>query len=214
MKSITLKSLKRSLLWGLMIGGLAPALAVAAAPTQSFYIYGQAQLFNGSLRFATPFIGTMSVDPNFADPSFGHVGRVISIAVRFPLLWRVPAFNKILTQGPEISGITALKYDVTLLNAKGQQVQFQFTTVQSPVTYPGLGTPVGSLVDFSGGSFMQGSNSGPLDIGYGYEPIFLQNFRGNITSRWQGGHGEAGQATQIRLGVNGDLLVGEPMPAL
>jgi hypothetical protein len=183
MKSNSLKSLKRSVLWGLMIGALAPALAAAAAPTQSFYIQGQAQLFNGATRFATPFTGTMNVDPNFADPPFGHVGRVISMAVRFPFLWGVPAFDRIITQGPEISGITPLKYDVTLLNAKGQQVQFQFTTRQSPLTYPGLGTPVGSLVDFRGGSFMQGSNSGPLDTGYGYAPVFLQNFRGSITSR-------------------------------
>ncbi len=189
MKPINLKSLERSLLWGLLIGALAPALAVAAAPTQtststqSFYIHGQAQLFKGPIRFATPFIGTMNVDPNFTDASFGNVGRVISVAVRFPLLWGVPVFNRILTQGPEISGITPLKYDVTLLNAKGQQVQFQFTTVQSPATYPGLGTPVGSLVNFSGGAFMQGSNSGPLDMGYGYGPVFLQNFRGHITSR-------------------------------
>lgn len=183
MKSISLKCLKRSLLWGLALGALAPALAAAATPTQSFFIHGHAQLLVGHARFATPFVGTMTVDPNFADASFGQVGRVTSIAVRFPLLWGVPAFNRIVTQGPEISGITPLKYDVTLLNAKGQQVQFQFTTRQSPVTYPGLGTPAGSLVDFRGGSFMQGSNSGPIDLGYGYRPIFLQNFRGNITSR-------------------------------
>ena len=183
MKSISLKSLKRSLLLGLMIGGLAPVLAVAATPTQSFRIRGEAQIFKGHTQFATPFMGTMSVDPNFVDPSFGNVGRVISITVRFPFLWGVPSFNQILTQGPEISGITPLKYDITVLNAKGQQVQFQFTTTQSPVTYPGIGTPVGSLVDFSGGTFMQGSNSGPLDMSFGYGPVFLQNFRGNIGSR-------------------------------
>lgn len=200
MKSFSLKPLKRSLLWSLIIGALVPALAVAAAPTQSFYIYGQAQLFKGPLRFATPFIGTMRVDPNFADPSFGHVGRVTSIAVTFPFLWGVPSFNRILTQGPEISGITPLKYDVTLLNAKGQQMQFQFTTRQSPVTYPGLGTPVGSLVDFSGGSFMQGSNSGPLDVGYGYGPIFLQNFRGTITARRYGRYDQASQAAHVGFG--------------
>ncbi|MEO8986639.1 MAG: hypothetical protein ABI293_01295, partial [Rhodanobacter sp.] len=79
MKSISLKSLKRSLLWGLLLGASAPAFAAAAAPTQTFHVYGQAQLFNGPVRLATPFIGTMSVDPNFADASFGHVGRVISI---------------------------------------------------------------------------------------------------------------------------------------
>ena len=185
MKSITLKFLKRSLLWGLMIGGLTPVIAAAATPTptQTFYVHGQAQLFQGHLRATTPFIGTMSVDPNFTDPSFGTVGRVISVAVSFPFLWGVPTFNKVLTQGPEISGLTPLKYDVILLNAKGQQMQLQFTTKQSPVTYPDIGTPVGSLVNFSGGSFMQGSNSGPIHIGYGYGPIYLQNFRGNITSR-------------------------------
>src|SRR3546814_4409694 len=90
----------------------------------------------------------------------------------------VPACNTIVTHGPEISGITPLKYDVTLLNMDGQQVQVQFTTLQSSATYPGFGTPVGSLVDFSGGSFMQGSNSGPLDIGYGRRAVYLQNFRG------------------------------------
>lgn len=183
MKSISLKSLKQLLPWGLLMGVLAPALAAAATPTQSFHIHGQAQIFNGHARFATPFTGTMSVDPNFADPSFGHVGRVSSMAVSFPFLRGVPTFNHIVTQGPEISGITPLKYDVTLLNAKGQQVQFQFTTRQSPVSYPGLGTPVGSLVDFSGGSLMQGSNSGPIDLGYGSNPAYLQNFRGDITSQ-------------------------------
>ncbi len=183
MKPTTLKFWKPLLLWALVIGGLVPALAVAAAPTQSFYIYGQAQLLEGRIRLTTPFIGKMSVNPDFKDPSFGQVGRVTSIAVSFPLLWRVPTFNAILTQGPEISGITPLKYDVTLLNAKGQQVQIQFTTLQSPAAHPRFGTPVGSLVDFSGGSFMQGSNSGPLDIGYGHRPIFLQNFRGQIRAR-------------------------------
>src|SRR3546814_5772245 len=74
--------------------------------------------------------------------------RVTSITLSFPFLWRVPAFNTIVTQGPEISGITPLKYDVTLLNRDGQQVQVQFTTLQSSATYPGFGTPVGSLVDF------------------------------------------------------------------
>ncbi len=183
MKPISLKSWKPLLLWALMIGGSVPALAVAATPTQSFYIYGHAQLLEGRMRFTTPFIGRMSIDPGFTDPSFGQVGRVTSIAISFPFLWKVPAFNSILTQGPEISGITPLKYDVTVLNAKGQQVQVQFTTVQSPATWPGFGTPVGSLVDFSGGTFMQGSNSGPVDIGFGHQRIFLQNFSGHITAR-------------------------------
>lgn len=198
MKSISLKSLKRTLLWGLMAGGLAPVLAVAATPTQSFYIYGQAQIFKGVHQFPTPFIGTMNVDPNFVDPAFGKVGRVVSITVRFPFLWRVPTFDTILTQGPEISGITPLKYDVTMLNSKGQQVQFQFTTAQSPVTYPGLGTPVGSLINFSGGAFMQGSNSGPLDMGFGYGPIFLQNFSGSISSRRRGFRGVASQPMHVQ----------------
>lgn len=181
MRPISVKSLKRFLLWGLIAGGLAPVLAVDAAPTQTFSIYGQAQLFQGSRRFTTPFIGTMGVDPNFVDQPFGIVGHVTSLSVRFIALPEVPAFNTILTQGPEISGITPLKYDVTLLNAKGEEIQFQFTTVQSPARFPGLGTPMGSLVDFTGGSFMQGSNTGPLAVGYGYGPIFLQNFHGRIT---------------------------------
>src|SRR3546814_12391271 len=92
----------------------------------------------------------------------------------------VPACNTIVTQGPEISGITPLKYDVTLLNRDGQQVQVQFTTLQSSATYPGFGTPVDSLVDFSGGSFMQGSNSGPLDSAYGRRAGSLQNLPGSI----------------------------------
>jgi hypothetical protein len=192
MNPTSLKSWKPLLPWILAIGGLAPGLAVAATPAQTFYIHGQVQVLEGQapfatppggrLRLTTPVIGTMSVDPGFTDPSFGPVGRVTSITVGFPLLSGVPAFNTILTQGPEISGITPLKYDVTLLNAKGQQVQIQFTTLRSPATYPGFGTPMGSLVDFSGGSFMQGSNSGPLDIGYGGQPVFLQNFRGRITA--------------------------------
>src|SRR3546814_11888288 len=70
----------------------------------------------------------MRVDLAFTDPSFGQIGRVTSITLSFPLLWRVPAFNTIVTQGPEISGITPLKYDVTLLNRDGPQVQVQFTT--------------------------------------------------------------------------------------
>ena len=183
MKTNTLKFLKPLVLWGLMIGGLVPALAIAAAPTQSFTMYGQAQILDGSARITTPFIGKMSVDTGFTDPSFGHVGRVTSIAINFPLLRKIPTFNAILTQGPEISGITPLKYDVTLLNAKGQQVQIQFTTLQSPAIYPGFGTPVGSLVDFNGGSFMQGSNSGPLDIGLRNRPIFLQKFSGQIMAQ-------------------------------
>ena len=183
MKSIRTKTLKQLLLWGLMIGGSIPALAIAATPTQSFSIYGQAQILEGPIRLSTPFIGKMKVDPNYKDPSFGQVGRVTSISISFPLLWTVPAFNAILTQGPEISGITPLKYDVTVLNAKGQQVQIQFTTLESPATYPGFGTPVGSLVDFRGGSFMQGSNSGPLEIGYGLrQTFFLQRFHGFITA--------------------------------
>src|SRR3546814_15855937 len=75
---------------------------------------------------------------------FGQIGRVTSITLSFPFLWRVPAFNTIVTQGPEISGITPLKYDVTLLNRDGQQVQVQFTTLQSSATYPGFGQPVRS----------------------------------------------------------------------
>ncbi|MDN5782782.1 MAG: hypothetical protein L0H23_12330, partial [Luteimonas sp.] len=138
MNPISLKSCKPLLPWILMIGGLIPGLAVAATPAQTFYIHGHAQVLEGRTPLTTPFTGKMRVDPGFTDPSFGPVGRVTSIAVSFPLLSGVPAFNTILTQGPEISGITPLKYDVTLLNAKGQQVQIQFTTLRSPATYPGF----------------------------------------------------------------------------
>src|SRR3546814_2252572 len=79
----------------LMIGGLLPGLVAAAPPTQSFYIYGQAQVLEGRLSLATPFVGEMRVDPAFTDPSFGQIGRVTSITLSFPLLWRVPAFNTI-----------------------------------------------------------------------------------------------------------------------
>ena len=182
MKSNSLKSWKPMLLWALMLGGSLPALALAAAPRDSYYIYGHAQVLDGRFQLATPFWGRMKVDPNFTDASFGQVGRVTSIRVRFPFLG-VPAFNQILTQGPEISGLTPLKYDVTLRNATGQQVQIQFTTLESPATYPGFDTPVGSLVDFSGGSFMQGSNSGPIQTGYGHQTVFLQNFSGHIIPR-------------------------------
>src|SRR3546814_2091328 len=139
MKPISPKSWKLLLPCALMIGGLLPGLVAAAPPTQSFYIYGQAQVLEGRLSLATPFVGEMRVDPAFTDPSFGQIGRVTSITLSFPLLWRVPAFNTIVTQGPEISGITPLKYDVTLLNRDGQQVQVQFTTLQSSATYPGFG---------------------------------------------------------------------------
>jgi hypothetical protein len=183
MKPNSGKSSKSLLAWVLIAGGSASGVAFAAPPTQSFYIYGQAQILQGQLRLTTPFIGRMSVDSGFTHPAFGQVGRVTSIAVEFPLLWNVPTFKSIITQGPEISGITPLKYDVTLRNEKGQRVQFQFTTLDSPARYPGLGTRMGSLVEFNGGSFMQGSNSGPLDIGFGHRPIFLQNFRGQIAAR-------------------------------
>lgn len=189
MKPISAKSSKSYLAWALVVGGLVPGLAVAGTPTQSFYLHGQAQLLEGSVRLTTPFVGTMRVDPGFTDPSFGKVGRVTSIAIGFPLLWKVPTFDAILTQGPEVSGITPRKYDVTLRNAKGERMQIPFTTVRSPATYPGMGTPMGSLVDFSGGSFMQGSNTGPLDIGFGHRPVFLQNFRGYIRAPRQGGDG-------------------------
>ncbi|MGH8147989.1 MAG: hypothetical protein ACREPY_16870 [Rhodanobacteraceae bacterium] len=156
-------------------------LAVNAASTQTFSISGQAQFFLGGRRVTTPFMGTMQVNPNFADPTFGIIGKVVSIAISFPVLPEAGTFDRILTQGPEISGVTPLKYDVTMLNAKGEQAQIQFTTVQSPAKFPGLGTPMGSLIDFQGGSFMQGTNTGAIAIGNGQTPIFLQNFAGRLT---------------------------------
>ena len=202
---------KRWLLATLMAGGLAPALALSAASTtaannqasskwaparsssnQSFYVYGRANLFQRGRRITTPFLGAMQINPGFADPHFGIVGRITSMLVYFPVLPEVPAFNKILTQGPEISGITPLKYDVNLVNARGEQIQFQFTTVQSPGVFPGFGTPMGSLVNFQGGAFMQGSNTGALTIGDGYSPVYLQNFSGRIFPVYSRGRGRDG----------------------
>lgn len=180
MKPIGRKHPRRFLLAALVATGSLPVLAAGAPATQSFSVHGQAELFVGASHFTTPFVGMLEVNPDFVDPAFGIVGRVVSMNVRFPVLPEVPVFDRILTQGPEISGITPLKYDVTALNAKGEEVQFQFTTVNSPARFPGLGTPVGSLVDFTGGSFMQGSNTGPIDIGYRHQPAFLQNFHGQV----------------------------------
>lgn len=190
---------KRWLLTALVAGGLTPALALSAASSEGpghqsssnpasarssssrwFYVYGRAELFQHGRRITTPFLGTMQVNPDFVDPRFGIVGRITSMSVHFPVLPEVPVFNRVLTQGPEISGITPLKYDVNLINARGEQVQFQFTTVQSPEVFPGFGTPMGSLVNFQSGSFMQGSNSGALSLGEGYPPIYLQNVSGRI----------------------------------
>jgi hypothetical protein len=185
MQTIELKSLPRRLALGLAVGGLAPALAMAA-PAQSFQVHGQARVFQATRSFVMPFIGTMTVDPNFADSTFGIVGRVVSMTVRFPTLPEVPAFDTIAAQGPEISGITPPKYDVALLNANGEQAQFQFTTRQSPATFPGFGTPMGSLVNFNGGVLMQGSNTGPVDAAFGHGPVFLQDFRGYIAPSHRG----------------------------
>lgn len=192
----TKKYWNRLLLAALVAGGLTPALAWSASSSQSpdpstdrssspssarwFYVSGWAQFFQDGRRMATPFIGKMKVDPNFVDPSFGAVGRIVEMAVRFPVFPEVPTFNRILTQGPEISGITPLKYDVTLLNAQGARAGFQFTTMQSAATFPVLGTPMGSLSDFQGGSFMQGSNTSALAIESSDRRVFMQNFNGRI----------------------------------
>lgn len=180
MQRIGLKSLTLLLAAGLLL--VAVALPSAAAQGQSFNIYGHAQLFLHDGRIAkitTPFIGTMHIDPNYVDPSLGIVGRVLAVSIRFPLVPEAAAFDVILTQGPEISGVTPLKYDVTLVNADGQQAQLQFTTPDSPATFPGFGTPMGSLVNFRRGRFLQG-RTGPLDIDDESTPVFLQNFRGQI----------------------------------
>lgn len=185
MQPIELKSLLWRLALGLAVGGLAPALAVAA-PAQWFQVHGQARVFQGDRTFVTPFIGTMAVNPDFADTTFGIVGRVVSMTVRFPTLPEVPAFDTIVSQGPEISGITPPKYDIALLNANGEQAQFQFTTRQSPATFPGFGTPMGSLVNFNGGVLMQGSNTGPVDAAFGHGPVFLQDFHGSVAPAHRG----------------------------
>jgi hypothetical protein len=197
MQATTLKKCwYRLLLVALVAGGLTPALAGPASLGQSpapspdrspsrssaqwFYASGWAQFFQNGRRMTTPFVGIMKVDPDFVDRSFGTVGRIDRMAVRFPAFPDVPTFNRILTQGPEISGITPLKYDVTLLNARGERAGFQFTTVQSTATFPVFGTPMGSLSDFQGGSFMQGSNTSALAVENSPRRIFMQNFNGRI----------------------------------
>jgi hypothetical protein len=197
MQAMTLKKCGyRLLLAALVAGGLTPVLAGPAAFGQSpdpspdrswsrssaewFYVSGWAQFFRDGRRMSTPFVGIMKVDPDYVDRSFGSVGRIVDMAVRFPAFPEVPTFNRILTQGPEISGLTPLKYDVTLLNARGERAGFQFTTVQSAETFPVFGTPMGSLTDFQGGSFMQGSNTGALAIENSPRRIFMQNFNGRI----------------------------------
>lgn len=197
MQAMTLKKhWNRLLLAALVAGGLTPALAWPASFGQSpdpspdrsssrssarwFYVSGWAQFFQNGRRMNTPFIGIMKVDPDFVDRSFGTVGRIVDMAIRFPVFPEVPTFNRILTQGPEISGLTPLKYDVTLLNARGERAGFQFTTVQSTETFPVFGTPMGSLSNFQGGSFMQGSNTSGLAIDSSQRRIFMQNFNGRI----------------------------------
>src|SRR3546814_19259183 len=97
MKPISPKSWKLLLPCALMIGGLLPGLVAAAPPTQSFYLYGHAQVLEGRLCLVTPFVGEMRVDPAFTDPSFGPIGPVTSITLSLPLLWRVTVFNPTVT---------------------------------------------------------------------------------------------------------------------
>jgi hypothetical protein len=197
MQAVTLKKYWPRLMLAVFVaGGLTPALAGSASfgqsptpspdqfsyrsSTQWFYASGWAQFFQHGRKMTTPFVGIMKVDPDFVDRSFGSVGRIVDMAIRFPAFPEVPTFDRILTQGPEISGLTPLKYDVTLLNARGERAGFQFTTVQSSETFPGFGTPMGSLTDFQGGSFMQGSNTSALAIENSPHRIFMQNFDGQI----------------------------------
>jgi hypothetical protein len=193
MQTMTVKKCWTGLLLAALVaGGLTPALA-GPALSQSrhpssdrftsshwFYASGWAQFFQNGRKISTPFVGLMKVDPTYVDRSFGSVGRIVDMAVRFPAFPEVPTFNRILTQGPEISGLTPLKYDVTLLNARGERAGFQFTTAQSTETFPGFGTPMGSLTHFQGGAFMQGSNTGALAIENSQHRIFMQNFDGQI----------------------------------
>ena len=162
---------------GLACAVLVPVSQAAEPATQTFNVYGRAQLFEGARRITTPFLGTLTVDPHYVDPTFGIVGRVQSINLRFLVLSDVGAFDRIVAQGPEISGLTALKYDVTAVNAAGEQVQFQFSTVQSPARFPGMGTPMGSLVNFSRGVILEGA-TGPVALNG--DVVYLQGFHGQV----------------------------------
>lgn len=152
-------------------------VSYAAPATQTFNVYGRAQLSEGARRVMTPFVGTLTVDPQYVDPTFGIVGRVQSINLHFLALSDAGPFDRIIAQGPEISGLTALKYDVTAVNAAGEQVQFQFSTRQSPAHFPGMGTPMGSLVNFSRGMILEGS-TGPIAMNG--DVVYLQGFRGQV----------------------------------
>lgn len=156
---------------------LLPVSHAAEPAAQTFNVYGRAQLFEGARRITTPFMGTLTVDPHYVDPTFGIVGRVQSISLRFLMLSDIGAFDRIIAQGPEISGLTSLKYDVTAVNAAGEQVQFQFSTVQSPARFPGMGTPMGSLVNFSRGVILEGA-TGPIAMNG--SAVYLQGFHGQV----------------------------------
>lgn len=162
---------------GLACAVLVPVSHAAEPATQTFNVYGRAQLFEGARRITTPFMGTLTVDPNYVDPTFGIVGRLQSVSLRFLVLSDVGTFDRIVAQGPEISGLTALKYDVTAANAAGEQVQFQFSTLQSPARFPGMGTPMGSLVNFSRGVILEGA-TGPIAMKGG--AVYLQGFHGQV----------------------------------
>src|SRR3546814_5631889 len=116
MNPISPKSWKLLLPCALMLGGLLPGLVAAAPPTQSFYIYGQALVLEGRLSLATPFVGEMRVDPASTDPSFGQIGRVTSITLSFPLLWRAPAFNRSEEHTSELNSLIRISYAAISLN--------------------------------------------------------------------------------------------------
>ncbi|BAW80263.1 hypothetical protein TAO_0893 [Candidatus Nitrosoglobus terrae] len=182
MKPVSQKALRWLLSLIFMAVGFLPLLA-QANPIQSFNISGQAQYFlsntNDNNPVSVSFMGTMGVDPSGQDQNFGSIGQVTSISFEFPDLSSIPTFNTIVTQGPLVAQIDQpLAYSIGLQNTNGETATFSFITPHSSATFFGT-EPIGSLVDFNGGSIFQGQTGSVSTAG---GSIFLQNFSGSIDS--------------------------------
>ena len=157
MKQVTLKSLKRVMLAGLVVAALLPALA-GATPTP-FNVEGQWN--RGFLPGGGTFSGMMAVDT--------VAGEISSMDIVFADFLTLPAFNIILSQqassGQWLVGLGNGRLDPF---GSPEQVSFSF------ITAPG----VGSLIGFEGGVIRQGG-SGILNTGT--PTRILQNFKGSIT---------------------------------
>lgn len=132
MKNIKRKSVKLSLLAGLLVVGLLPALA-GATPVR----------FNIDGQFASPaagtFTGTMDVDTD--------LGKILAINVLFPGL---SPFDVLRVSIAQVNQMWRVRAD----NADRDLVQFFFTT-------PNASGRLGSLIGFDGGVIFSGTASGP-----------------------------------------------------